>query len=73
VAGSYVYLRLNPDVSNTLALIGDDTGYRVYSANWTSGGSRVAQLELTTVIPEPTMVGLVGLAATLGLARRRRA
>ena len=74
VAGSYVYLRLNPDVAQTNAAIGgDDAAYRVYSANWTSGGSRVAQLELTTVIPEPATLGLVGLAATLGMARRRRA
>ena len=74
VAGRYVYLRFNPDVAQTNAAIGgDDAAYRVYSANWTSGGSRVAQLELTTVIPEPATLGLVGLAATLGMARRRRA
>jgi len=73
VAGSYVYLRLNPDVAqDSVAIGGSDSGYRVFAADIFSG-SRAAQLELTTVIPEPATLGLVGLAATLGMARRRRA
>jgi len=74
VAGSYVYLRLNPDVAqDSVAIGGSDSGYRVFSADIFSG-TRAAQLELTTgVIPEPASVFvLAGVAGVLGLSRRRR-
>jgi len=74
VGGSFIYLRLNPRAAQTVGAIGEDTGYNVYSANWTSGGSRVATLDLTIVpIPEPaTVFALAGVVGILGLSRRRQ-
>jgi len=74
VGGSYIYLRLNPDVAQNLAAIGgNDVGYRVFSRNF-GDGSRAATLDLTIVpIPEPaTVFVLAGVAGVLGLSRRRR-